>query len=394
MRQWKIWALFFLVFAGGCASQGSKQRILRENTLQTAEFQTENMIKTLTNPETPLPRTVQEDGRIKTVKGRDWTSGFFPGYLWYLYEATGQDQWLEQARLFTEMLEEQQFNRRTHDVGFMMYCSYGNGYRLTDDPAYKPILLQAAKSLATRFNPTIGCIRSWDHNKDRWEFPVIIDNMMNLELLFWAAKVANDERFYDIAVSHADTTLKNHFREDGSTWHVLDYDPKTGQVTQRQTHQGFSDDSAWARGQSWGIYGFTVCYRETGDLRYLKAAQKATDYVLNHANLPEDMVPYWDLLAPNIPDEPRDASAAAILCSALYELSGHLGPDGIPYRKAADRILDSLCSEAYLAQPGENHNFLLKHCVGHLPGNREIDVPLIYADYYFLEALQRRQNLK
>jgi len=393
MSQWNIWALGVLVIAGGCATQRTKQGILHQRALDTAEIQAENMIQALTNAETPLPRSVLENGDIRQVKASDWTSGFFPGCLWYLYEATGQDIWLERARLFTALLEEQQHNTRTHDVGFMMYCSYGNGYRLTEDPNYKAILLQSAKSLITRFNPAVGCIRSWDHNRDRWQFPVIIDNMMNLELLFWAAKASGDRQFYDIAVSHADTTLKNHIRKDSSCWHVLDYDQKSGQVKARQTHQGFSDDSSWARGQSWGIYGFTVCYRETGDLRYLTLAKKMADYVLNHPNLPEDKIAFWDLVAPHIPDEPRDASSAAIMCSALYELSLHLGPQGEPYRQAADTMLNSLCSEAYLAQPGENHDFLLKHSVGSRPGNSEIDVPLIYADYYLLEALQRKRNL-
>lgn len=394
MSKWKVLALSVLVIVGGCTTQRAKQRVLHQKAIDTAEVQAENMIQALTHPETPLPRSVLTNGQIRMVKARDWTSGFFPGYLWYLYEATGKDLWLERARLYTTLLEEQQFNTRTHDVGFMMYCSYGNGLRLTEDPAYKAILLQSAKSLITRFNPNVGCIRSWDHNRDRWQFPVIIDNMMNLELLFWAAKESGDKRFYDMAVSHADTTLRNHIREDSSCWHVLDYDPENGQVKLRQTHQGFSDDSSWARGQSWGIYGFTVCYRETGDLQYLTQAKEMADYVLSHPNLPKDKIAFWDLVAPNIPDEPRDASSAAIMCSALYELGLHLGPQGIPYHAAADKILNSLCSEAYLARPGENHNFLLKHSVGSRPGNSEVDVPLIYADYYLLEALKRKEALK
>ncbi|MCP4450625.1 MAG: glucuronyl hydrolase [Planctomycetes bacterium] len=393
MTQWKTLALCILTLACGCTLQERQNRAAIDDTMALAEIQAENMIKTLTNPRTPVPRSVQDSGQLKAVKTADWTSGFFPGSLWYLYEATGKAQWLEQATSFTSLLESQQHNRGTHDVGFIMYCSYGNGYRLTENPAYKDILLQSARSLITRFSRTTGCIRSWDFNKDRWQFPVIIDNMMNLELLFWAAKASGDKQFYDIAVSHADTTLKNHFREDGSCWHVVDYDRETGDVRLRQTHQGFSDDSSWSRGQSWGIYGFTLCYRETGDVRYLKQARKAADYVLNHPNLPEDSVPYWDLLAPNIPNEPRDASSAAILCSALYELSIHLGTQGTPYRKAADRILYSLCSEAYVAEPGENHNFLLKHSVGSQPKNSEVNVPLVYADYYLLEAFLRQQTL-
>jgi unsaturated chondroitin disaccharide hydrolase len=389
----KILSLCVLMMVCGCTLQNRENRAAIKQAEDIAESQAERMIQTLTNPRTPLPRSVQDDGQLKTVKTADWTSGFFPGSLWYLYEATGKTQWLEQAQSFTAMLESQQHNKGTHDVGFIMYCSYGNGYRLTKNAAYRDILLESARSLATRFSPTTGCIRSWDFNKDIWQFPVIIDNMMNLELLFWAAKASGDKQFYDMAVSHADTTLKNHYRDDGSCWHVVDYDRQTGDVRLRQTHQGFSDDSSWARGQSWGIYGFTLCYRETGDARYLKRAQKAADYVLNHPNLPDDSVAYWDLLAPNIPDEPRDASSAAILCSALYELSTHLGQQGAPYRQAADKILHSLCSDAYLAEPEKNHNFLLKHSVGSRPKNSEVDVPLIYADYYLLEALKRKEAL-
>ncbi len=393
MPQWKTWIACLLVLGCGCALQSQEDHALIKNAMRVADTQAEEMIYTLTNPKTPLPRSV-DGNQVKLVKPRDWTSGFFPGSLWYLYDMTGDSWWLEEAQSFTALLEEQQHNTRTHDVGFMMYCSYGNGYRLTKEPAYKDILLQSAESLASRFNPTTGCIRSWDFNKNRWQFPVIIDNMMNLELMFWASKASGDKKFYDIAISHANTTLKNHYRDDGSCWHVLDYDRQTGDVRLRQTHQGFSDDSSWSRGLSWGIYGFTLCYRETGDMRYLRRAQKSADYVLNHPNLPEDSIPYWDLVAPNIPNEPRDASSAAILCSALYEMSVHLGEEGERYRLAADKILRSLCSESYLAKPGQNHHFLLKHSVGSKPGKSEIDVPLVYADYYLLEAIKRKQELK
>ena len=388
MKKW-IMILLPLLVAGCHTMSGSTDNIVN-SSLEVACQQMGTMLDAAQQRE-QLPRSVSDDN-IRWVGSGDWTSGFFPGCLWYLYEATGEERWLEGARTCTAWLEKEQFNTGSHDVGFMMNCSYGNGCRLTQDPEYKKILLQSAESLSSRFNPKVGCIRSWDFFEDRWAYPVIIDNMMNLELLFWAAQAGGDRKFYDIAVSHADTTLKNHYREDMSCWHVINYDPQTGEVLNRQTQQGFSDDSAWARGQSWGLYGFTMCYRYTRDSRYLEQACKIADFLLNHPNLPEDGIPYWDYNAPNIPDEPRDASAAAIMCSALYELSGYLGGKGNQYRRAADHILAGLASPSYLAGPGTNHNFLLMHSVGSRPENHEVDVPLIYADYYFLEALLRSRK--
>ena len=387
MKQWMVVVLLSLL--AGCQLKPSHHEQLRQDDLAVAESQMDVMVEQAMERQR-LPRSVQ-DGHIRWVGSGDWTSGFFPGILWSLYEATEDANWLESARICTGWLEEQQYNTGTHDIGFMMVCSYGNGYRLTQDPEYKKILLQSAESLSTRFNPKVGCIRSWDFFTERWAYPVIIDNMMNLELLFWASEASGDPRFREIAISHADTTLKNHYRQDMSTWHVINYDPETGEVLNRQTQQGYSDRSSWARGQAWGLYGFTMCYRFTQDDRYLEHARKIADFILNHPSLPEDGIPYWDYHAPNIPDEPRDASAAAITCSALYELSGFLGTDGGSYRRAADRILKSLSSDVYLAGPGTNHNFILKHSVGSRPENHEVDVPLIYADYYFMQALLRSQ---
>jgi len=331
------------------------------------------------------PRTITPEGTAKLVPARDWTSGFFPGALWLLYADSGDPHWRAAAEKQTALLEEEQYDRTTHDLGFKLYCSYGQGLRLTGNEHYREVLLQAARTLAGRFNPTVGCIRSWDHNRSRWQFPVIIDNLMNLELLFWAACSGGDSSLYRIAMTHANTTLKNHFREDFSTWHVVNYDTTTGQVISRETHQGYSDSSTWSRGQAWALYGCTMIYRESRDERYLRQAEKIADFILNHPRLPRDGVPWWDYDAPGIPDEQRDASAGAILCSAFYELST-LAKEGERYRQAADRILGSLSSPAYRADPGANGHFLLKHSVGSKPGKTEIDVPLIYADYYFLEA--------
>lgn len=335
------------------------------------------------------PRT-QENGQLKLVKGQDWTSGFFAGELWRMYEYTKDRLWLGQARKYTALLAPQQYYGGTHDLGFMIYCSFGNGYRITGDTAYRNVIIQAAKTLCTRFNPIAGVIKSWDVPADhKWKFPVIIDNMMNLELLFEATKLSGDSSFYRVAVSHANTTIKNHFRENNSSYHVVDYDPETGAVRQRNTAQGYSDASSWARGQAWGLYGFTMAYRETKDNRYLQQADKIAAYILSR--LPEDKVPYWDYDAPSIPGEPMDASAAAITASALYELSGITG--NRQYRIVARKILETLCRH-YLSPPGQNNGFILLHSTGHKPAKSEIDVPIIYADYYFLEALMRAGQMK
>lgn len=335
----------------------------------------------------PLPRTF-ENGKLVTIPSRDWTSGFFPGSLWYLFEASGDAKWRTAAEKFTVMLEPEQHNMRTHDVGFMLYCSYGNGLRLTKNDSYRSVLLNGAKSLESRFNPTVGCLKSWDWSKD-WDFPVIIDNMMNLELLFWADK-NGDTKARDISIKHADTTLKNHFRPDGSTFHVVDYDPKDGHVERQVTHQGAADSSAWARGQGWALYGYIVMYRETKEARYLKQAEQTAAFIMNHPRLPADKIPYWDFDAPGIPNVARDASAGALICSALYELAGYVDAKaGAKYVAFAEAQLRSLASPEYLAAVGDNGGFIIKHCTGNHPKNSEIDVPLNYADYYFLEALLR-----
>ena len=338
-----------------------------------------------------FPRSAKADGSFNGVKSNDWTSGFFSGNLWYMYEYTKDKKWEQAARRWTAGLEKEKFNTHTHDLGFMLYCSFGNGYRLTNDPAYKEILLQGAKSLCTRFSKTTGCIKSWDHG--RWQFPVIIDNMMNLEFLFWATRVSGDSSFYKIAVTHANTTMKNHFRADNSSYHVVDYDTLTGQVIQRVTAQGYANESAWARGQAWGLYGYTVMYRETKDKRYLDQAVKIADFFWNHPNLPADKIPYWDFNAPNIPNEERDASAAAIAASGMLELSQYV-KNGKIYFQAAETILNSLSSPAYLAKTGANNDFILMHSVGHKPAKSEIDVPLVYGDYYYIEGLLRYEKLK
>ena len=342
-------------------------------------------------PDSLFPRTLNPDGSLCTNASRWWTSGFFPGSLWYLSEFSGDPHVDECAMTRTETVEKEKWNNNDHDIGFKIFCSFGNGYRLTENPEYRSAILTAAKTLSTRFNPVVGCIQSWGENRERgWRFPVIIDNMMNLELLFWAAKQSGDSSLYRIAVSHADRTLANHFRPDGSSYHVLSYNPDTGEVEKRNTAQGYSDESAWTRGQAWGLYGFVVCYRETGDVRYLKQCIKIADFLLHHPHMPADKIPYWDFNAPGIPHALRDASAAAIMASALIELSGYVDPEsGKFYFRTAEKIIRSLSSPQYRSKFGENGNFLLKHGVGNMPAHSEVDVPLSYADYYYIEAMMR-----
>jgi rhamnogalacturonyl hydrolase YesR len=300
-------------------------------------------------------------------------------------------KWEKSARLWTAAVEKEQYNKGTHDLGFMMFDSFGNQLRLTKDPHAKKVLIQSAKSLATRFDPKVGLIKSWNSFKGGFKYPVIIDNMMNLELLFWASRETGDQTFHDIAIIHADNTIKNHFRSDYSSYHVICYD-ENGKVLVKKQHQGYQDESTWSRGHAWAIYGYVTMYRETKDKKYLDFAQKITDFYLNHPNLPADKIPYWDFSAPNIPNEERDASAGAITASALLELSTYSGAKGKRYYADAVKMLESLSSPAYRAALGENNNFLIKHCVGAKGLNSEIDVPLVYADYYYLEGLLRYQR--
>lgn len=337
------------------------------------------------------PRTI-EYGKLKLVASKDWTSGFFPGELWYLYELTKNDKWKQEAIKFTASIEKEKLNGGTHDMGFKIYCSFGNAYRLTKSEHDKEVIIKAAKTLSTRFNPKVGAIRSWDHHADVWKFPVIIDNMLNLELLFEVTKLTGDSSFYKIAVAHANTTMKNHFRPDYSTYHVVSYNPETGAVEKKNTHQGYSDASAWARGQGWALYGYTMCYRKTKDPKYLTQAQHIADFILNNKNMPADLVPYWDFDAPNIPNEPRDASAAAVISSALLELSTYTTSSN-EYLEKANQILIYLASK-YTFKPGEGKGFILDHSTGSKPQESEVDVPISYADYYYLEALTRSNRLK
>lgn len=341
-------------------------------------------------PADVMPRTFSAaENKLVTSNTSWWTSGFYPGSLWYIYEYTRDTAIRAEAERRLLILEKEKYHSRDHDLGFMIYNSFGNAYRLTNNPAYRETVLTAAETLSKRFRPVIQSIQSWDSSA-RFACPVIIDNMMNLELLWWASAETREIKYSTIADAHAQTTQVNHYRPDYSSWHALDYDLSTGKIKSRQTVQGYADGSSWARGQSWGFYGFVMAYRCTRDKKYLDHARKIAGYLLTHPNLPQDKIPYWDYNSPNIPNTYRDVSAGAILASALLELGQFTeGNEKENYVEVASTILKSLSGPAYRNKPGENGGFILKHSVGNIPGGTEIDVPLTYADYYFLEALLR-----
>lgn len=351
---------------------------------------------------TPLlqPRGISEKGDLRLKPYKDWTSGFFSGSLWYLYENNPNEKQKQLAMKFTEALDSVKYITNTHDLGFMLDCSYGNGYQLTKNEAYKEVIVKGANSLITRYRPKIGVIQSWDTTPDMgwisergWDTPVIIDNMMNLDLLYKAFQFTKDSTYYKIATSHAETTMKNHFRENFSSYHVVDYNHETGKVISKQTAQGYKDFSSWARGQAWGLYGFTQTYENTHKKEFLEQAKKIANYIMTSPKVPNDHIPYWDYDAPKIPNEPRDASAAAITASALLTLQKYAPEKKQEMVEYAEKIIRTLSSPEYLAKYGENQGFILKHSVGNIHTGEENDKPLNYADYYFLEALTKWKNI-
>ena len=370
-------ALLAVVVMVGCSEQAALKRDLKK-ALKVAVEQNKQQALRISPLQDKFPRTF-ENGEVKFTATRGWVSGFFPASLWLLYEHTGDEELKAYAEKFTRRLESLKDYKGTHDLGFMVYCPFGNAYRLTGDEYYKDVIKQASASLASRFDPEVGCIRSWNTGRKEnpeLDFMVIIDNMMNLEMLEWCGG------YSEITRSHADKTIENHFRDDYSTFHVVAYNELTGEVVERRTKQGDADASAWARGQSWGLYGYTMMYRMTGEQRYLEQAVKIAEYILPH--LPEDAIPNWDFDADV---QMKDSSAGAIMASAFIELYGFT--QNKEYLTMAERQLRSLASDAYLAPLGENGYFILKHGVGHLPANTEVDVPLSYGDYYFVEAAMR-----
>ncbi|KDN56231.1 glycoside hydrolase family 88 protein [Flavobacterium seoulense] len=358
--------------------------------------QSANALKLIPNDGSSIPRNIPADSKQwRFVDYKDWTSGFWPGELWYLYEFSRDQKWEAEADKFTNYLEPLAVTPALdHDLGFQVFNSYGNGYRLTKNPKYKEIILKTADTLATLFNPKVGTILSWPREVPNMEWPqhnTIMDNMINLELLFWASKNGGDKKLYDMAVSHATVTMQNHFRPDYTSYHAVVYDKETGKKIKGVTHQGYSDSSMWARGQSWAIYGYTMVYRETKDPKFLDFAHKVTRVYLDR--LPKDLIPYWDFNDPVIPNTLRDASAAAVVASALLELSTYTKDKGLAkeYLDKAEGMLKEL-SDNY--QSKNKNTALLLHSTGHKPAGSEIDHSIIYADYYYVEALLRYKKMK
>ncbi|WP_134087650.1 glycoside hydrolase family 88 protein [Olivibacter sp. XZL3] len=383
-----MWALVLSVQA--FAQNGDMHKLIQEN-FEFAREQYKILAQRI--PADKLPQHVDpKTGKVDVRDIQWWCSGFYPGSLWLIYEQT-KDKVIQQEALRTlKLIEPNKTFTGNHDLGFMMFCSFGNAYRITGEQAYKEVLFQSAASLATRYRPQIGAIQSWNKNK-YWECPVIIDNMMNLEMLNWVSDQGGSKRYKEIAITHANTTLKHHFRPDFSSFHVVDYNPEDGTVRRKATWQGAANSSAWARGQGWALYGYTLMYRDTRDEAYLKQAAGIADFILNHPNLPADKIPYWDFDAPFIPYAVRDASAGALIASALLELAQYVDSQKKEqYVKSAEQMLRSLASEAYRSKKGENAGFLLQHSTGAFPLDSEIDRPIIYADYYFLEALKRYKD--
>lgn len=365
------------------------------SALKKAESQLERLREIAVN-QSRIPRSVNPDNSVKWIEEPfDWTEGFWSGTCWMMYDFSKDKKWKEAAIKSQELFLEHKNLTNDHDLGFIFNNSYGLAYKITGEEQYKQVIIDAANSLCTRFNPIVGCIQSWDvidnwQSLRGWKFPVIVDNLMNLEILFEVSNLTGDIKYRNIAIAHANTTLKNHFRPDASSFHVVDYDPETGEVLQQVTHQGFANESAWARGQAWALYGYTMCYRYTNDKKYLDFAQKIASFILNHPNYPADGVPYWDFNAPDIPNAFRDASSGAIISSALLELCKYTD---YKYLENAKHILKSLSSDSYSALFVDNGYFVLKHSVGNLPRGREVNVPLNYADYYYIEALKRLKEM-
>ena len=376
-----------ILLATSCKSEKDFAR----QALDYCLCQTERSLEEL-NPYdfTLSPRNIAPGDSVwhqRPVSQELWTEGFWPGILWYAYEYSNDDQIRKAAEGYTQALGFlSQIPAYDHDLGFIIFCSYGNAYRITGNPQYKQVILDTAERLAQLYNPKVGTLLSWPREVPNFGgHNTIMDNMINLETLFWAAENGGRQELRDIAISHADTTMKYHFREDGSCYHVAVYDAESGEFQRGCNHQGYSDESMWARGQSWAIYGYTMCYRFTKDQRYLDFACKVTDVYLD--NLPEDLVPYWDFRDPCIPDVSRDASAAAVVASALLELSQYVpGEKGKDYHSKAVQMLQSLY-ENY--RSGDVNPAFLLHSTGHRPAGSEIDYSIVYADYYFIEALLR-----
>lgn len=380
-----------LLLLFSCKSSVEKNINKAENTT-TKEYSIDNRFYKLLNyPLNPqeIPRSLENNFKtLKTTESKTWTSGFFAGNLWYIYRLTKDEKYKDKALQWTKIVESEKTNDGDHDIGFKIYNSFGNGYKITENEEYADVVFTAAKTLISRYDDNVKAIKSWKSKKGKWDYPVIIDNMMNLELLFEASLFTKDSIYYDVAVNHSNTTLENHFREDHSTYHVVDYF-SDGKVKAKKTHQGYSDSSVWARGQAWAVYGYTMAYRYTKDKAYLNQAKQTANFYLNHKALPEDGIPYWDFNDPDIPNAPKDVSASTIMASAFLEL--HNYTKNKAYNDYANKVLENLKKPEYLLNKSVEAPFILNRSTGNYNKNSEIDCPIVYADYYLLEALVRKE---
>ncbi|MDN3620071.1 glycoside hydrolase family 88 protein [Polaribacter undariae] len=378
----------------GCTSAKKEPiKLDVEHVLDLSVLKTRKTVAGLSSA-VDFPRSIEKGNKNWDFVGvKDWCSGFWPGVLWYAYEFSGDESIKKQAERFTAPIKEIAYtSAENHDIGFMVYCSFGNGYRLTGNEEYKKVLLSAADTLATLYNPNVGSLLSWPIYKDKYMHNTIIDNMMNLELLFWASKNGGSKKLYEIAESHAEVTMNNIVRKDSAVYHLASFNDKTGEFIKGYTHQGYANESMWARGQTWGIYGFAMAYRETGRKDFLNTSIKLTEHYLDR--LPKDGIPFWDFDDPRIPNAPKDASAAAVAACGMLELSCLVQDKELKqkYFKEAKRFLAKLSSEEYYS--GETNQALLLHSTGHHPKNSEIDTPIIYADYYYMEAMLKLRQIE
>jgi len=376
-----------------CQSSKDKKIEKSKNTIASNFTYKDRFEKLLNYPVNPkkIPRSIDNNfEKMRTSKSTTWTSGFFAGNLWLIYELTDDNKYKDKALEWTKIVEIEKLNDEDHDIGFKIYNSFGHAYKTTQNEEYANVIATAAKTLTNRYDDKIKAIKSWNAKEGKWDYPVIIDNMMNLELLFEATCITKDSTFHHVAVNHADKTLKNHFRKDHSTYHVVDYNPD-GSVKAKKTHQGYSDSSAWARGQAWAVYGYTMAYRYTKNKTYLNQAEQTANFYLNHEKLPDDGIPFWDFNDPDIPDAPKDVSASTIMASGFYEL--YEFTENKTYLDYADKVLETLKQPEYLLNKSEDAPFILNRSTGNYNKNSEIDCPIVYADYYFLEALTRKEKI-
>ena len=382
---------FLIIFFSVLLTCNNSQTKSHNNTYKTFEIRFSKLLE-FPLDSTTIPRGIDKDfKKLKTSDAATWTSGFFAGNLWYIYKLTKEEKYKAKAQQWTKIVEGEKYNNEDHDIGFKIYNSFGNAYKITKNEAYADVIVTAAKTLISRYNPQVKAIQSWNAKEGTWDYHVIIDNMMNLELLFEATLISKDSIFHNIAVNHANTTLKNHFRPNHSTYHVIDYN-LDGSVKAKKTHQGFSDLSIWSRGQAWAVYGYTMAYRYTKNKTYLNQAEKTALFYLSHSGLPKDGIPFWDFNDPNIPNAPKDVSAATVMASAFIELYTYT--KNKRYLNYANKVLKNLKQKEYLINSKITAPFILTRSTGNYNKNSEIDCPIVYADYYLLETLVRKRDLK